>query len=376
MWVGLPFAGHPLFGGQDVRLTALAEASEGLGDSGGDGVGDYGLAQCVVLLAGGRVVGAGAIRTTIDAAVRANVVDSLVRNEIMDRKTASDRAGSPAGAWFSLDLDRMVEGSQPASEMIKLPEYCPGRSGLGLALAGIRTWIGSNRNRGFCSFPRGESSAGSLRRPPRWRRPGVLALRRVCEVLTSSSMISRWMTTSASRCSISSPASPIESNGCRKANVSSGSGSILGSESVRAALRDARALNMMRKAVELRIITEPRQITYLDIDSLESLSRVLDRYSARTKTPRSCRFCGRHWPAHRHPSLSPGGSARRRGCGHRRKCRSIAGAGLLAGNARGGRLMGDPVGSVAHRVAGGRHPHPTTRGGQTIRGLGPRIFPN
>ena len=114
-------------------------------------------------------------------------------------------------------------------------------------------------------------------------------------------MISRWMTTSASRCVDLVPGVADRIKRLPEGERFEWIWSILGSESVRAALRDTHALNMMRKAVELRIITEPRQITYLDIDSLECLSRVLDRYP-RTETPRSCRCCGRHWPAHRHRS--------------------------------------------------------------------------
>ncbi len=278
MWVGLPFAGHPLFGGQDVRLTALAEASEGLGDSGGDGVGDYGLAQCVVLLAGGRVVGAGAIRTTIDAAVRANVVDSLVRNEIMDRKTASDRAGSPAGAWFSLDLDRMVEGSQPASEMIKPPSTAQAGQDLASLL----------RVSGPGSDPIGiEDLEFSARRIERWEleASAAMAASRSACAETGVRGFDELLHDFAMDDDVCQPMLDLVPGVAdRIKRLPEGERfewiwSILGSESVRAALRDARALNMMRKAVELRIITEPRQITYLDIDSLESLSRVLDRYS-------------------------------------------------------------------------------------------------
>jgi OB-fold nucleic acid binding domain len=266
MLVGLPSAGHPLFGGQDVRLTALAEPFEG--------VGDHRLAQSVVLLAGGRVVGTGAVRTTIGAAFRADVVDSLVRSEIMDRKTASDRAGSPAGAWFSLDLDRMVEGSEMATPLDTA------RASQDLA-ALLRVSGPGSDPIGF------EDLEFSAQRIERWELEASAAMaasrsasanetdaRGFGELLNDFAMdddVCRLLIDLV-------PGVRDKVERLPEGERFEWIWSILGSESVRAALRDTRAQNMMRMAVELRIITEPRQITYLDTESLESLHRVLDRY--------------------------------------------------------------------------------------------------
>ncbi|MGQ4619738.1 OB-fold nucleic acid binding domain-containing protein [Nocardia sp. R7R-8] len=364
MLVGLPTAGHPLFAGHDVRLTALAELMNGRGDPE--------VAQCVLLLATGRVVGAGAVRTTADAAFGTDVVDPLVRSEIMDRKASWDRMAPPAGAWFSLDLTRMIEGAQTENPL--------SAAQAGHDLASLLRISGSS-----ASDPIGtEDLELSARRIERWdiEASAAMARSRTAAVNRSGRRgfgdLLNDFAMSEDVCERLFDLFPAV--GDKLEHLPEGERfewiwSILGSESVRGALRDTRAQDVMRRAVELRIITEPRQITYIDVGSLDGLHRTLDLYP--TDGPASILPLLRQVLAHSPASFTSlvealaGGDADTA----EQVTHLLAADGSTMVRAAAERWLSAPA--LLPIVLRAMHERvPLGSVAQVIRGLGQRIFPN
>jgi OB-fold nucleic acid binding domain len=283
---GIPVAGHATFGGRDLCLTVLARASLDSADR----------AECIVLIVRGRVVGAGSVLTDdLDQALRAieelNPLDPLTSYELDDALAAGSNS-VPGRAWFVLDLARLWDAGSRAARAKGGAELL--RRDLSAVVR-----LANSHPLGPSSTPAGIAAAA--RRFEQWDVDAYAAMVRsrsasiptfADEVLADLNVVLPDFAMEPGLCEALLELDPLARarlSGWPPGERFQWLWSILGNEHVRTALKQAPSYETIRTAIELSVITDLKQLPYLDVAGLAALSAILHEQAASSPTARVLR---------------------------------------------------------------------------------------
>ena len=287
--VGLPVAGHPKLAGHDLPLSLLSEQHPIRSGSNVER-----LADCILVIANGRVVAAGSVRCPATEHLRGAIDALQVTNPLMWESISGalqeDVERAPH-AWLLLDIDRLVDATLPERNRGMLAGDAWAVASHDLALL-LRT---ADTAQDMAHPAMTERLANDVRRIERWDVESYSAMARSRSPLWSGARPGSANDTlsglrdllddfsmSADVCERLFDIIPDAK--ARFLRMPPGERfqwlwSILGHEPARAALENDSSYDIVRHAARLRIINDLKQLIYLDIPALNDLSQVLEAYS-------------------------------------------------------------------------------------------------
>jgi hypothetical protein len=285
--VGLPVTGHPNLRGRDLPITLLAETH-----ADPSGTDPQASTDCLLIVVNGRIVGFGSIRST-DPDPRADVVQPLQTHDPLlweaIRDALDDDAHCFPHAEFLLDVDLFAEATADrTAETINRFEV-ETRAGLDLSSL-LRI---AHRGHTLPRLTPELALADEARRIERWDTEACAAMarsrsaRRPADPATADplagfrDLLDDFAMTPdvCERLLQVTPGTRARFQRMPEGERFEWVWSILGSDSVRTALTETPTYDLIRHAAELGVITDLKQLTYLDTRSLADLSDVLGKFS-------------------------------------------------------------------------------------------------
>jgi hypothetical protein len=272
---GLPASGHAAFGGRDLCLTMLARASATSAE----------WVECVVLVVCGRVVGAGSVLTDDrERALRAiealGPLDPMTSYELDDAVAAASSGTAPGRAWFALDFERLWEAASPDASGKRDVELLRRDLSSILHIADSERLSPSSTRAAVAAAARRIEQSDVEAYSAMARSRSARASNRAAGAVSGLDAVLADFAMEAGVCEALLELDP--GGQARLARRTPGERfqwlwSVLGNEHVRVALKHGTSYDTIRRAVELKIVTDLQQLRYLDVASLEELSVILER---------------------------------------------------------------------------------------------------